>query len=239
MFIGRYFACVLISLTTVLVTCQINGFAEDSAADQLPVRKILFLGNSITLHGPLESIGWSGNWGMAASAAERDYVHLLTTKIQSEWKCRPETMVRNIADFERQYATYDIQQELKGALDFQADLIVVAIGENVSALTTEDAISTYEESVRNLLMALKKDRTTLPPIYLRSTFWTDPVKDQAMARACESTGTVYVDLQRLDADEKHFARSERVIAHAGVAGHPGDKGMQAIADRLWNAISEE
>ncbi|MFN8705811.1 MAG: SGNH/GDSL hydrolase family protein [Planctomyces sp.] len=239
MFIGRFFACILISISAVLLTFSANGFAEDAATEQLPVRKILFLGNSITLHGPLESIGWSGNWGMAASAAERDYVHLLTTKIQSEWKCRPETMVRNIADFERQYATYDIQQELKEALSFQADLIVVAIGENVSALQTEDAISRYEESVRNLLMALRKDRTTPPPIYLRSTFWTDPVKDQAMARACEATGTAYVDLQRLDADEKNFARSERVIAHAGVAGHPGDKGMQAIADRLWNAISKK
>lgn len=39
--------------------------------------KILIVGNSITRHGVLPSIGWYHDFGMAASAEENDYVHLL------------------------------------------------------------------------------------------------------------------------------------------------------------------
>ena len=70
------------------------------------------LGNSITLHGPLESIGWTGNWGMAASEESKDYVHLLTKQIAEAAQGSPETMVQNIADFERNYAAYDIPATL-------------------------------------------------------------------------------------------------------------------------------
>ena len=39
--------------------------------------RVLFVGNSITLHGPSPKIGWTNNWGMAATARDKDYVHLL------------------------------------------------------------------------------------------------------------------------------------------------------------------
>ena len=48
---------------------------------RLAAARVLFLGNSITLHGPAPAIGWTGNWGMAASAERLDYVHLLTADI--------------------------------------------------------------------------------------------------------------------------------------------------------------
>ncbi|MCA9021036.1 MAG: SGNH/GDSL hydrolase family protein, partial [Planctomycetaceae bacterium] len=60
-------------------------------------KKILFLGNSITLHGPSKKIGWEGNWGMAASSLDKDYVHIVTDSFTKSSGNKPQTMVKNIA----------------------------------------------------------------------------------------------------------------------------------------------
>jgi lysophospholipase L1-like esterase len=116
-------------------------------------------------------------------------------------------------------------------------LIIIAIGENVGQLKTEGEQTVFSESVKTLLTELRSNNQN-PTILVRSTFWSDPSKNAALLRACSATGVHYVDLGKLDTDEANFARSERKIEHAGVAGHPGDRGMQAIADALWNAIKK-
>ncbi len=110
---------------------------RDVMFHKVKANKILFLGNSITLHGPAPAIGWSGNWGMAASAKEKDYVHLVLKAISQAAGKDPESVVTNIAGFERQSDTYNIDAELKNELAFKPDLVIVAIGENVPALASE------------------------------------------------------------------------------------------------------
>ena len=46
----------------------------------------------------------------------------------------PEILVRNIADFERNYASYDVHAQMEELFAFDADLVVLAIGENVPPL---------------------------------------------------------------------------------------------------------
>lgn len=191
--------------------------------------RILFLGNSITLHGPKASIGWTNNCGMAASAQEKDYVHILARAIGTTTGTAPVMMVQNISDFEKRYETYDLTQ-LKKALEFKADTIIVAIGENVPAIASEEAKAKFKASVLKLLIALKGSSN--PTIIVRSSFWQNKIKDEILQQACQEAGGVFVDISNLSKDESHFARSERSYAHSGVAAHPGDKGMQAIADAL-------
>ena len=76
-----------------------------------------------------------------------------------------------------------------------------------------------------------------PTIFVRSCFWPDPTKDAVMKQAADAVGSVFVDIGSLGQDPSNAARSERSFTHGGVAGHPGDKGMKAIADALLKAIT--
>ena len=202
----------------------------------LPAARVLFLGNSITLHGPKADIGWTGNWGMAASEEGKDFVHLLSADIARAAGGAPQILVRNIAGFEREYATFDIAAGLKDALAFPADIVVVAIGENVPEPADDEARGKFAVAFARLLSALKESGKSA--IFVRSSFWPDEMKDGIMRRAATDAGAMWVDIAALGRDEANAARSERKIEHAGVAGHPGDKGMRAIADALFFAIKK-
>ncbi len=224
----------------------VAGVLPVQAADApaIPVRigklaaaRVLYLGNSITLHGPAPAIGWTGNWGMAASAKEKDYVWLLTADLAKAAGTRPEIQVRNIADFERGHATFDIAKEFKTELAFAPDIIIFAIGENVAELTTAQAKAEYTAAYVKLIETFRQ--AGKPTIFVRSCFWPNPIKDEIMRQAATMGGAVFVDIAKLGSDETNAARAERKIEHAGVAGHPGDKGMRAIADALFVSIQQQ
>jgi hypothetical protein len=201
---------------------------------KLRVGKVLFLGNSITLHGPAENIGWTGNWGMAASASEKDYVHQLLARISKQVGGTPKVMVRNIADFERNLSEYKIGENLKAELAFEADVVILAIGENAAAPKTDEDRARFAAALTQLLAELKAHGR--PALFVRSSFWEDAEKDKILKKVCGEAGGTFIDIGALGRDEANYARSERKIEHAGVAAHPGDQGMEAITEALWKAL---
>ena len=197
--------------------------------------RILFLGNSITRHPPKADIGWSDDWGMAASAEGKDYVHLLVDRIAAAAGAKPEAMVQNIAGFERDYAAFDTAPLLKKFAEFKPDVVVLAIGENVPKLDTEEKKARFKAVVAGLLAGIAKDAR--PALFVRSSFWSEPVRDGILAEVCKDAGGVFVDISAQGRIEANFARSERKFQNDGVANHPGDRGMQAIADAIWQAMA--
>ncbi len=231
---SRWIAAIAVSLALALSTCTVGVCSEPTAPTY---RKILFLGNSITLHGPSKAVDWSGNWGMAASAAEKDFVHLVTDSLSAPKGLAPKIMVENIATFERQYATHDVNAMLKKYKEFGADLVIVAIGENVPPLKTDEAATQFGNNLTKLLLGLRKDND--PTIVVRSCFWANEAKDKVLKQVCEDVDGIFVDIGQLSEDESNYARSEREYSHAGVAAHPGDRGMKAIAGAILEAIKEK
>lgn len=222
------------SFLATLAFALISVGVGSSARAQIAPRKVLFLGNSITEHGPKADIDWSGNWGMAASAEEKDYVHLVAKGIGEKIGKAPEIFVNNIADFERGYSTCDIPDKLKASVDFHADLIYVCIGENVPAFKNAEEQEKFTATLVKLFKELQSNGS--PVLVVRSCFWANQAKDESLKKACDAVGGLFVDISTLGKDESNYARSERPFRNAGVANHPGDKGMQAIADALVKAV---
>lgn len=217
----------------ILAFAALLALVSPASGETLAPQKVLFVGNSLTLHGPKPDIDWHGNWGMAASSQEKDYVHLVTQALTETQGLPPVTMIKNVADFERAYANYDIAGKFADAAAFKADLVILCIGENVAALKTPEATAKYQEQVTALLKTLRANPKA--KIIVRSSFWANEAKDTAMRKACASVGGTFVDISALSKDEQNFARSERPYKHAGVANHPGDRGMAAIAEAIVKA----
>jgi alpha-galactosidase len=224
----------------LLAVLVVSVFSNDRPADAaiqmgtLDVSRILFLGNSITYHPSLPSIGWYNNWGMAASSEDKDYVHVLTTAIAERTGARPEIMVKNIAEFEWNYTTYSVSSKLSTELAFKPTLLVLAIGENATVVSAADQVN-YGNAYANLLETFKTNSN--PTVFTRSCFWADSVKDSVMQTVTVAERGTYVDISTLGSNPLNYAYSEAPYASdSAFNSHPGDRGMAAIADALFTSM---
>jgi alpha-galactosidase len=114
------------------------------------------VGNSITVVTDQEpGLGWTGDWGMAASSDDKDFVHVLAARLGNAAGGQVKFMARNIANFEIGHSDYDIGKGMKNELASGLELVVVTIGENVLAPSTNEAKAKYAEAFGRLLTALE------------------------------------------------------------------------------------
>lgn len=191
--------------------------------------RVLFVGNSITRHGVKADIGWHGNWGMAASQKGRDYVHRLMAKVREK---APDAAfsICQVADWERHYregyTTFPLYAE---ARRFEADVIVMRFIENCpGADFDEDAFGRELGLLLDYLNPTGKAK-----LILSTGFWHHP-GDPAITDFARVRNLPLVPLG--DLGEDPAMKAIGLFDHAGVANHPGDLGMEAIADRLWREI---
>lgn len=188
--------------------------------------RVLVLGNSITRHGPNEEIGWPNDWGMAASAPEKDYVHRLYRKL-TEAGLDVYMRIRQASTWEMHGHEWTDLSVYAEDREFGADILVFRLGENV----VRGQIEGFGERTRALLSYLN---TRAAHVILVPCFWPNEpidVQTREVARAC---GYTLVELSDLSSDERTMALG--FFAHSGVAMHPGDYGMDCIAERIAAAI---
>ena len=189
--------------------------------------KILFYGNSIAMHAPLPKIGWTNDWGMAASAPEKDFVHLVAKGLEARTGGKADWRIRKMYALERNIATnVATVAEIATDVAWGPDYVVIAIGENVPKIDASNAAD-----YRRLLVGIARPFASMakrPKIVMRAPFWTNEAKAKCTAEAAAEVGAVYVDAGPLGQAEENTAKG--LFAHKGVANHPGDLGMRRLAD---------
>ena len=195
-------------------------------------KRVMFVGNSITLHGPNESLGWFNRCGMAASSLENDYVHIVMDKVLDK-DGDASFCICQAAGWERTYKDgKEAMEKYSAARDFDADIIIMRIIENckVAEYDADAFFKEYAEFINYL------NKSGKAKIILTTGFWKHP-GDKEIAATGEKYGYPTVYLGDLGEDDAMMAKE--LYEHKGVGMHPGDKGMENIALRIWEVLSKE
>lgn len=220
-------------LTRLRVGNKVSG--SRAAVFSLFYRRLLVIGNSIMFHGPALNLGWTHANGMAASAPEKDFVHLLTARLRT---LNPTTALQLQAgtglelDFGK--PTYKMSEFDAPVQTFKPDLIVIRLGENVS---DGDVVSrNLEDQFRQLIDRLIQLSNGQPvKIVTTTSVWEKPQTDAVIRKVIAEKGLTLVDLNCMVGQSQYFAGQ---YANKGVAAHPGDAGMQRISDMIWAKINQ-
>lgn len=195
---------------------------------------ILVLGNSITIH-PIVSYWW-GEWGMAASRRENDFVHKLESKIRL---VNPDCEITpvNIAAWEAAHTTYDLSN-FDSYFTTPPDLVIIRIGENVGDETD------FDTSIQGLIDYIKT-KAPSANIVMTGTFFADASMNVLLSAAAVANGLRYTELSSLNTAENRSSigaivydedGNPHTVNNSGVAKHPNDTGMKAIADKIFKVI---
>jgi len=190
---------------------------------QSPVRpRLLVLGNSLVFSVP--SASWGGSWGVAASAPERDFAHLLADRLGAE------LTADTIYPFEQQYAA---PGKWRGQIGRHASppaqWVVIKVGDNVAT----GNLPAYETALAEMISTVRGDAMVI----CVGTWYPRPADvDASTRRVCEASGARFVPIADLYFSFPNHALSERYYQDSGVGSHPGDAGMERIAERVHREI---
>lgn len=193
--------------------------------------RIMFIGNSVTLHSPSERIGWQGNWGMAASTMENDYVHIFIAEIVKIYP-EAEFCIVQASCWERSYKDCDYDANFSTAKKFNPDIIICSISANIHEEEFEK--DAFKINLKKLHNYFAGENTK---IIESSAIFGSEKKNEAIIEYVEENKNVYLAyVTDILQDEKN--RAIGLFDHEGIQGHPGDSGMQLIADRFFNKFKE-
>ncbi len=202
--------------------------------------KVLFVGNSLLF-------GMEMSYGMCATKPANDYCHLVADALRVK---NPDVIIErnhgarfeqleDPADFDNLWyhtPTPVSDKPLGASFTPDLDLIIIQLVENV---TNEKRRATFAQTIDRFLSLAKQASPKARILWVRS-WWCDNGRDTIVEDACRrhrvgciSIGDLY-SKETIGQTGQTYLRADGTVAEAPDLwlGHPGDKGMRAIADRI-------
>lgn len=197
----------------------------------------LAIGNSITVHEINDY--WFAEYGMAASIPSKDYFHIVMDDLEQHY----ENVVSKTYNFISWETLSTDRAEtialLDGYLNPYLDLVTIQLGENVNDLTT------FESDFRYLIEHIQEVAPDAKIIVI-TDFWNMEGRDEAKIRAANKCQVAIADISDIKGNKDYMIGKgvevygddgeTHIVSHDGVSKHPGDNGMQFIADQVIRQI---
>ena len=208
---------------------QLNGNPNIAFEGDGEGLRVLFVGNSITRHGYRAEIGWYGDWGMAASSKEKDYVHRAIAMLEEKYG-KVYACITQGSDWERGYdrTAEVLNEEYSASREFCADVVVIRIGENMPKGCAPECKPQFAEMIE--FFASNENAKVI----VTDSFWQNDARDGMIKEICEEKGYTFCQIHDLEYDEANMAIG--LFEHNGVARHPSDLGMENIAKRIVELV---
>ncbi len=200
----------------------------------------LAIGNSITIHETCDY--WWNEIGMAASETDKDYYHIV-----SNWLGENRGAVNSAAVGFSMWETLatdraEMVVHIEDYLCDELELITVQLGENVTNLET------FHTDFKYLIQYIQENAVNAKIIMI-GDFWRYANRDEIKKVVSEECGVVFLDLSEIVSNPAYQCGlgtsvvdpygNTHIVEHAGVAAHPGDAGMQFIAEGVIGVLSND
>lgn len=191
--------------------------------------------------------------GLAASDNTKDWFSLVCNYFKSKNANFTATR-RNFASWETTSDSADrraiLENSVSKLINGNEDLIIIQLGDNVS---TPSQLSTFAEDYKYLIQWFRENCPNALVVCAGLWYHTEQ-KETIIKNVCSEMGILYADFTAYSNQQKYKSSigniqtiydengtivGTREISNSGSASHPGDLGMEAIANTIINTIYPE
>ena len=202
----------------------------------LVAQKGLFIGNSL-LNG-------FGTHGMASYSTQDDYYYLVNQYLLSKNANYTSTKISG-TDWEsainNNQTNNFINNILTPAMESDTDVVFIQLGDNCNTTEKINFIPTKAPMLIEAILNINPNAT----IYWVASWYNNSTKQTYITNACNDYDVKYINIAPLNTTENQayigyeYLDSNnqlQTISSAGVASHPSNVGMQAIANKIISEL---